>query len=212
MGPRLKISAIATRLQKLRSIIISGNDFVLDDALIELSFRCAFLSEIAVRHCIFLTSKGIKHVIWHCKNLSLLSISVEENDLSSSLDSIERFRVNARNLHCLDLSGIHVYDELLFVIGKPNLVRRKLVLIYCHGFTFAGLSAFVCGQQSLQHLDLEGTHFLTDEMMSFLSEHLPHLISIDLDTCSRLTSSTFFNLAKNCLPLKKSECSTHTQD
>ncbi|XXG51949.1 hypothetical protein AAC387_Pa03g0398 [Persea americana] len=197
------ISAIATKLQKLQSINISGNDFVSDDALIELSSRCAFLSEIAVRHCSFLTSRGIEHVIRHCKNLGSLSISVEENELSSSLDSIERFRVNACNLHCLDLSGIHVYDELLFVIGKPNLVLRKLVLIYCHGFTFAGLSAFVCGQQSLQHLDLEGTHFLTDEMMSFLSEHLPHLISIGLDTCSRLTSSTFFNLAKNCPSLEE---------
>ncbi|RWR75495.1 F-box/LRR-repeat protein 2 [Cinnamomum micranthum f. kanehirae] len=199
----LGICVIATKLQKLQSINISGNDFVSDDALITLSSRCALLSEIAVRNCSFLTYRGIKHVIQHCKNLGSLSISVQENDLSSSLDFIERFRVNARNLHCLDLSAIHVCDEMLFVIGKANLVLQKLVLTCCHGFTFAGLSAFVCGQQSLQHLDLEGTRFLTDEMMSFLSEHLPHLISIGLNSCRRLTSSTFFNLTKNCPSLEE---------
>ncbi|XXG51952.1 hypothetical protein AAC387_Pa03g0399 [Persea americana] len=40
-------------------------------------------------------------------------------------------------------------------------------------------------------------------MMSSLSEHLPHVFSIGLNWCTHLTSSTIFNLAKNCPSLEE---------
>ncbi|KAJ8634862.1 hypothetical protein MRB53_009129 [Persea americana] len=194
------ISGIAAKLQKLRSINISGNSFISDVSLRKLS-SLSSLSEISAQSCSRLTISGINYVIQYCNNLCSLSVSI--NPISSS--NIESFCSNARNLQCLNLSGkgIYVSDELLSVIGNHNLVLRKLVLSECHGFTFDGLSAVVLGQQSLQHLDLEAIDFLTDEMMSSLSEHLPHVFSIDLDWCTHLTSSTIFNLAKNCPSLEE---------
>ncbi|XXG51970.1 hypothetical protein AAC387_Pa03g0410 [Persea americana] len=188
------ISGIAEKLQKLRSINISGNRLISDVSLINLSSRSS-LSEISARNCSCLTISGIDYVIQHRSNLLSLSISI--NPIPSSHAFIESFRANASNLQSLELSNTCVSDELLSVIGNHKLVLLKLVLSDCRGFTFDGLFNCVLGQQSLRHLNLYRTGFLTDERMSSLSEHLPHLCSIGLDTCSRLTSSTFFNLAKN---------------
>eukprot|EP00268_Persea_americana_P034526 TRINITY_DN3415_c0_g1_i6.p1 TRINITY_DN3415_c0_g1~~TRINITY_DN3415_c0_g1_i6.p1 ORF type:complete len:581 (+),score=83.21 TRINITY_DN3415_c0_g1_i6:522-2264(+) len=194
------ISGIAEKLQKLRSINISGNDFISDVSLIKLS-SLPSLSNISARNCRRLTISGIDYVIQHCSNLLSLSISI--NPRSSSHAFIESFHANASNLQSLELSYTCVSDELLSVIGNHKLVLLKLVLSGSHGFTFDGLSAAVLGQQSLQHLNLDGTGFLTDEMMSSLSEHLPHVFSIGLNWCTHLTSSTIFNLAKNCPSLEE---------
>ncbi|XXG51973.1 hypothetical protein AAC387_Pa03g0411 [Persea americana] len=157
------------------------------------------LSKISARNCSRLTISGIDYVIQHCSNLLSLSISI--NPISSSHAFIESFRANASNLQ--SLAKTRVSDELLCVIGNHNLVLVKLVLSSSHGFTFDGRSAVVLGQQSLQHLDLFATDFLTDEMMSSLSVHLPHVFSIGLKYCIPLTSSTLFNLAKNCPSLEE---------
>ncbi|XXG51972.1 hypothetical protein AAC387_Pa03g0410 [Persea americana] len=194
------ISGIAEKLQKLRSINISGNDFISDVSLIKLS-SLPSLSNISARNCRRLTISGIDYVIQHCSNLLSLSISI--NPRSSSHAFIESFHANASNLQSLELSYTCVSDELLSVIGNHKLVLLKLVLSGSHGFTFDGLSTVVLGQQSLQHLNLYGTGFLTDEMMSSLSEHLPHVFSIGLNCCTPLTSSTIFNLAKNCPSLEE---------
>ena len=194
------ISVIAEKLQKLRSINISGNRFISDVSLIKLSSPSS-LSKISARNCSRLTISGIDYVIQHCSNLLSLSISI--NPIPSLHAFIESFRANASNLQSLELSDTCVSDELLSVIGNHKLVLLKLVLSHCHGFTFDGLSAAVLGQQSLQHLNLDGTGFLTDEMMSSLSEHLPHVFSIGLNWCTHLTSSTIFNLAKNCPSLEE---------
>eukprot|EP00268_Persea_americana_P034521 TRINITY_DN3415_c0_g1_i13.p1 TRINITY_DN3415_c0_g1~~TRINITY_DN3415_c0_g1_i13.p1 ORF type:complete len:578 (+),score=80.25 TRINITY_DN3415_c0_g1_i13:522-2255(+) len=194
------ISRIAVRLQKLRSINISGNDCISDVSLITLS-SLSSLSKISARNCSRLTISGIEYVIQHCSNLLSLSISI--NPIPSPHAFIESFRANASNLQSLELSNTCVSDELLSVIGNHKLVLLKLVLSGSHGFTFDGLSAAVLGQQSLQHLNLDGTGFLTDEMMSSLSEHLPHVFSIGLNWCTHLTSSTIFNLAKNCPSLEE---------
>ncbi|KAJ8634861.1 hypothetical protein MRB53_009128 [Persea americana] len=194
------ISRIAKKLQRLRSINISGNSFISDVSLIKLS-SLSSLSKISARNCSRLTISGIEYVIQHCSNLLSLSISI--NPIPSPHAFIESFRANASNLQSLELSKTCVSDELLSLIGNHNLVLLKLVLSHCQGFTFDGLFAVVLGQQSLQHLDLYRTGFLTDERMSSLSEHLPHVFSIGLNWCTSLTSSTIFNLAKNCPSLEE---------
>ncbi|XXG51954.1 hypothetical protein AAC387_Pa03g0401 [Persea americana] len=146
------ISGIAEKLQKLRSINISGNRVISDVSLINLSSRSS-LSKISARNCSCLTISGIDYVILHCSNL--LSLSVNENTMPSSHAFIESFHANASNLQSLELFDTCVSDELLPVIRNHNLVLLKLALSYCHGFTFDGLSAVVLGQQSLQHLDLD---------------------------------------------------------
>eukprot|EP00268_Persea_americana_P061250 TRINITY_DN7716_c0_g1_i3.p1 TRINITY_DN7716_c0_g1~~TRINITY_DN7716_c0_g1_i3.p1 ORF type:complete len:178 (+),score=19.99 TRINITY_DN7716_c0_g1_i3:3-536(+) len=112
------ISGIAEKLQKLRSINISGNRLISDVSLINLSSRSS-LSEISARNCSCLTISGIDYVIQHRSNLLSLSISI--NPIPSSHAFIESFRANASNLQSLELSNTCVSDELLSFARKLSI-------------------------------------------------------------------------------------------
>eukprot|EP00268_Persea_americana_P061249 TRINITY_DN7716_c0_g1_i1.p1 TRINITY_DN7716_c0_g1~~TRINITY_DN7716_c0_g1_i1.p1 ORF type:complete len:176 (+),score=19.87 TRINITY_DN7716_c0_g1_i1:3-530(+) len=112
------ISRIAAKLQKLRSINISGNSFISDVSLRKLS-SLSSLSKISARNCSRLTISGIKYVIQHCS--SLLSLSISINPIPSLHAFIESFRANASNLQSLELSNTCVSDELLSFARKLSI-------------------------------------------------------------------------------------------
>lgn len=197
----LGITRLSLKLRKLRSINVSGNVFISDKSLMALSSNCEKLGRIKAHSCSFLTTNGINFVLRHSSNLT--ELSVDENMIASfSQHTIECFRSYTRALHCLNFFQVLVPDELLLAIGGANLPLKTLNLNDCKGFTFSGISTLVRFYPSLHHLGLDGTKFLTDESMSILTKHLPHLISISLCVCTSLTILTFFNLANNCPSLK----------
>ncbi|MCH85486.1 F-box/LRR-repeat protein [Trifolium medium] len=79
-----------------------------------------------------------------------------------------------------------------------NLPLRRLVLIYCTGYTYSGIFYLLSKCQRIQHLDLEATPFLTNTCVAELSSLLPELVSINLSNCRELSHLALFPLVRNC--------------
>ncbi|GLU22003.1 hypothetical protein SLE2022_381060 [Rubroshorea leprosula] len=187
---------ISSTLKRLRKINLSGNPFLTDHALVALSSNCLLLTEIEIRHCDFITQKGIGLAMRNSANLKCISAN------GIGVPSIDSFFKDSffyvRALCELDLSHSFLSDEFLCSIGEACLPLKKLVLSHCYCLSFAGISFLLSKHQSLVYLDLQGANFLTDEHMAELTKFLGNLTFINLGLCSKLTNATFFNLTTNC--------------
>ncbi|XP_077236716.1 RNI-like superfamily protein [Tasmannia lanceolata] len=201
------IVQLSSKLPNLRKINLSGNHFLSDNSLLALSQNCFLLSELFSSDCSFISLKGISFVIRHSPNLVSLSISGSNISCAfptSSFSSIQSLLFScAKALCCLDLSQMFISDDFLFVIGQANLPLQKLALSSCRGYTITGILMVLRLNQSVNHLDLEGADFLTDDSMGDLIQYLPNLVSIVISSCSNLTNKTFCNLAKSCPSLEE---------
>ncbi|XP_021298268.1 F-box/LRR-repeat protein 15 [Herrania umbratica] len=190
------ILGLASRLRRLRKIDLSGNPFITDQALVSLSSNCLFLTEIGIRDCDFITQNGIALAMRKSGNLKSIlmnGIGIPSIDLCFK-DSF----AYARGLRELELSNSFISDELLCLVAEACLPLTKLVLSRCFCYTFDGIYFLLSKYQSLTYLDLERANFLNDESMMELTKFLGNLTFTNLSLCSNLTSSTFFNLTKNC--------------
>ncbi|XP_043719840.1 F-box/LRR-repeat protein 2-like [Telopea speciosissima] len=195
------IAMLSSKLQRLCRIDVSGNHFISDRSLLSLSSKCDFLREIAARDCSLISEIGIALAIRH--NPHLISLSVNGSKIPSSASSSSSFTIEsslicARALCTLDFSQMIISDDLLTSIIQADLPLLKLALSHCRGFTFAGISSLLCKYCSLNYLDIEGAAFLTDQSMLELSQYLHDLNFINLNSCSNLSNSAFFLLAKTC--------------
>ncbi|KAK9100418.1 hypothetical protein Scep_023848 [Stephania cephalantha] len=201
------VEVLASKLRSLRRINISGNQFISDRSLVNLSKGCEFLAEIAALDCSFLSQSGLFSAIRNCRNLASLSMNASWNTHSASSNpsiAVDSSLFRGRALRDLDLWQMVVSDELLLSIKEANLPLKKLGLRYCQGFTFNGIqSLLIVYQQSLNHLDLEGLAFLSNQSMIALSQYLHELSFISLNFCYNLSSSMFFALMENCPFLKE---------
>ncbi|KAM7471648.1 hypothetical protein LguiA_009831 [Lonicera macranthoides] len=192
------IEALWTNLRNLRKLAISGNEFITDRSLVALSLNCLFLREIEVFECSLITHKGIQFMLQNSPALSVLQLSEIYIPPASSLcvDSL----LLGRDLSTLDFYASTIPDEYLCAIAKARIPLKRFTLSGCSQFTFSGISLLLCTYQSLEYLSLINVPFLTDRLMSDLSQYLHSLAAIKLCSCYRLTSLTFFTLAK-CCPL-----------
>jgi len=112
------------------------------------------------------------------------------------------------SLTSLDLTCSNISNEFLSSIAMKGLPLTRLVLRNCTGYAYDGTLCLLSKSKCLQHLDLQYTRFLNDEHlydthMVQLSSFLSNLISVNLSHCRKLTKSTLFALARNCLSLSE---------
>uniref|UniRef100_A0A803L761 F-box/LRR-repeat protein 15-like leucin rich repeat domain-containing protein n=1 Tax=Chenopodium quinoa TaxID=63459 RepID=A0A803L761_CHEQI len=188
------IDLIASKLTKLRKVNLSGNYFVSDKSVISLSEKCLNLEEIVVKNCTFVTQVGMAFAFQNCRNLK--SVGLLGMDLG--VPEIAHLFACAQNLSVLDFSYMAVSDGLLFSIVKASIPLRKFTLYHCKDFTFSGVLSLLRTYHSLEYLALEGVYWITDRTIIDLSKFLRKANTVKLNFCSRVTSSGFFTLLKNC--------------
>ncbi|KMT06388.1 hypothetical protein BVRB_7g160670 [Beta vulgaris subsp. vulgaris] len=195
------VDLVASSLSKLRKINLSGNYFVSDKSVVSLSEKCSNLEEIVVNNCTFVTQTGVGFAFQNCLNLK--SVAVLGMDLV--VPEISPALACARNLAALDFSYMSVSDGLLYAIVKASIPLRRFTLYHCKDFTFPGVLSLVRSYQSLEYLALEGVYWITDRTIIDISKFLRNATTVKLNFCSRLTSSGFFTMLKNCLSLNSLE-------
>lgn len=189
------VSVLSRSLLDLRRIDISGNHFLTNRSLGHLSTCCSLLRDVAARDCTFITSKGVNFLIRNAPNLVSLRVNVEFN-LADEM-WIHLFS-EARVLSSLEISYSYFGDDLLSSVAKANLPLRAVNLSYSRGFMFDGISLLLSNNRLIESLDLEGVSFLTDEHMIELCKFLPKLKLINLSSCAKIGSSTFYFIMRSC--------------
>lgn len=202
------ILRLASLLENLRKINLSGNHLITDKSLFSLCQNCTSMEQISFFTCFKITQVGIASAIRLRPSLSSISFNIEKKrihgpgltPLPINLDLIDSFK-SLKRLTAVDLSNSFISDEFLVSIaegsGGGNLLN-KLILQDCCNCTFEGINCLLSKCQSVQYLDLSKADFLTDQCISKLSVFLHSLTSINLSGCCQLTNSTFFTLTRNC--------------
>uniref|UniRef100_A0A803LEQ6 Uncharacterized protein n=1 Tax=Chenopodium quinoa TaxID=63459 RepID=A0A803LEQ6_CHEQI len=97
------------------------------------------------------------------------------------------------------LSNVEISDEFLVSITEARISLSCLILAFCEGYTFSGISRLLQhSSHSLKSLALGGVEFLTDEHIEYLSSFLQNLTSIKLCCCSNLSDSAFVMITQRC--------------
>uniref|UniRef100_A0A7C8ZBF2 F-box/LRR-repeat protein 15-like leucin rich repeat domain-containing protein n=1 Tax=Opuntia streptacantha TaxID=393608 RepID=A0A7C8ZBF2_OPUST len=195
------VDLLASKLCNLRKVNLSGNYMISDKSVMSLAEKCLNLEEIVVKNCTFVTQNGVGFAFRSCGNLrsvGLLGMDLTVSEISESLAC-------ARNLSVLDFSYMDVSDELLFAIAKASIPLKKLTLYHCKDFTFVGVLSLLRSYPSLEYLALEGVYWVSDRSIIDLSKFLRQASTVKLSFCSRLTSSAFFTMLKNCPSLSSLE-------
>ncbi|KAM7254136.1 hypothetical protein ACFE04_031818 [Oxalis oulophora] len=190
---------LVSKVVHLRKINLSGNHFISDKSLVALATSCFYLEEVLIFDCDFITEDGIAWFIRNCRNLNYIGANnVGFPSVNRSL--IDSF-VNARRLSEIHLSDSYISNELLAFIGEAGLTLKKLSLSNSCGFTFEGLFFLLSKNQSVVYLDLEGANFLSDDSIVKLCKYLHSLRYINLNSCSKLTTSGFSTILAECSSL-----------
>lgn len=195
------VGLLASKLSNLRKVNLSGNYLISDNSVVSLSEKCPNLEEIVLKNCTFVTQNGVSFALgncWNLKSVALLGMDLAAQDISDSLCC-------ARNLSVLDFSYMSVSDGLLFAIAKASIPLRKFTLYHCKDFNFSGILSLFYAYQSLEYFALEGIYWLNDRNIIDISKFLRKAITIKFNFCSRLTSSSFFTILKNCPALNSLE-------
>ncbi|PNX99310.1 F-box/LRR-repeat protein [Trifolium pratense] len=193
-------------LFKLRKVNLSDHGYINDQFVFYLFKNCNFLQEAIMLGCYRITNHGIASALPHTPNLRSLfltpSLSMSPKyPMSVTSNLIHSFTI-LKALTCLDLSSWCISDHFLSSIANQSLPLTRLSLGYCTGYTYTGILAFLSKCLSIQHLELQqSADFLTDHHVAELSSFLPHLVSINLSCCRKLTDSAFFALIRNCTSL-----------
>lgn len=195
------VDLLASKLCNLKKVNLSGNYMISDKSVESLSEKCMNMEEIVVKNCTFVTQNGVSLALRSCGNLrtvGLLGMDLAASEISDSL-------VCARNLSVLDFSYMGVSDALLIAIAKASIPLRKFTLYHCKDFTFVGILSLLRSYPTLEYLALEGVYWLSDRSIIDLSKFLRKATTVKLNFCSRLTSSAFFTMLKNCPELSSLE-------
>ncbi|PNX58301.1 F-box/LRR-repeat protein, partial [Trifolium pratense] len=90
---------------------------------------------------------------------------------------------SSKALTCLDLSCWCISDQFFSSIAMESLPLTRLGLRNCTGYTYSVILAFLSKCLSIQHLDLQSAHFLTNHRVAQLS-NCPSLTEIIMrSTC-----------------------------
>ncbi|KAL0867408.1 hypothetical protein Bca101_046526 [Brassica carinata] len=191
---------LSSNLKNLLKINVSGNNLITDKSLVSLSHNCLLLREIIFLDCDFVSSRCIEFLLRNSRYLESLAIN------GIGWRPRESFSKDAflfsPCLSELDLSDSFLSDEMLRLIADAKLPLKKLVLSNCQCLTFDGVLYLLTKYQTLVHLNLEGSSFLSDEMVMELVGFLGRLTFVNLSFCAKLTGVSFFNIVKRCVSLE----------
>lgn len=193
------LEALSLALIKLRKVNLSYHGYLNGTLLSHLFKNCKLLQEVILLRCEQLTIAGVDLALLQKPILTSLSITGTvttglEHLTSHFIDSL----LSLKGLTSLLLTGFRISDQFLSSIAMESLPLRRLVLSYCPGYTYSGISFLLSKSKRIQHLDLQYTDFLNDHCVAELSLFLGDLLSINLGNCRLLTVSTFFALITNC--------------
>ncbi|XP_009106730.1 F-box/LRR-repeat protein 2 [Brassica rapa] len=194
------IISLSSNLKSLLKIDVSGNNLITDKSLVSLSQNCVLLREIIFRDCDFVSSRCIEFVLSNSRFLESLAIN------GIGWRPRESFSKDAfllcRCLSELNLSDSFLSDEFLRLIADAKLPLKKIVLSNCQCLTFDGVLYLLTKYQTLVHLNLEGSSFLSDEMIMELVVFLGRLTFVNFSFCAKLTGVSFFNILERCVSLQ----------
>jgi len=161
--------------------------------------NCKFLQEVIFLGSEQLSSTGVALALRQRPTLTSFSFSgVVAIDLEHLTSNVIDSLLSLKGLTSLHLYGFCISDQFLSSIAMENLPLRSLVLHFCLGYTYSGISFLLSKSKRIQHLDLQDTDFLNDHCVAELSLFLGDLLSINLSRCRLLTLSSFFALITNC--------------
>ncbi|XP_045810941.1 F-box/LRR-repeat protein 2-like [Trifolium pratense] len=196
-----KVNFMFLVLPKLRKVNLSGCYSINDRMLLHLCKNCEFLQEIVIPNNLFVNPNGIAFAIRQRPGLRSLTFSgtpgrviLVTNFPQHFIDSL----VSLKGLTCLELSCLHIPDDLLYSIAMEGLPLKRLVLGHCTGFTSDGIHHLLSKCQCIQHLDLQKATFQDSFVYHKLSLCLGNLVSINLSHCYHLTEITLFTLVGRC--------------
>lgn len=195
------IEALWSGLRNLRVLNISGNHFITDRSVVGLSLNCLLLREICILDCSFITYSGLQFMLCNSSDLNVILVN------GVQIPSCVRSSAYGRALTDLYFADSIISDEFLRSIANASLPLKRFTLSRCTNFTFLGISLLFYTYQALDHLSLVEAQFLTDQCMGELAQFLKQLVSIKLDSCSKLTNMTFFTLVDNCRLLESIDMS-----
>lgn len=135
------------------------------------------------------------------KSLFISGIHLKYESYVTSLlvDSL----VCLNGLISLKFQGSQLSDDFLYSIAREALPLKRFVVKYCSDYTYSGIYCLLSQCQTIQHLGLGHNNFLEDHHIAELSLLLPHLVSINLSHCSKLTESALYSLIRNCHSLEE---------
>ncbi|KAK1288894.1 hypothetical protein QJS10_CPB19g00614 [Acorus calamus] len=138
------MKALASNLERLRKINVSGIQTISDASLSALLSNCADLSEVEIRNCEMISNNGIAAV---AQRPSLVSLSICARPLPVFTD--------ARALQRLHIYNSFLSDNDLLSIANSSLPLREFCIPFCKGFSLRGLAPLLQAHPSLTHLNLE---------------------------------------------------------
>ncbi|XP_050915206.1 uncharacterized protein LOC127130185 [Lathyrus oleraceus] len=129
------------------------------------------------------------------KSLSFSGFELNDsNYISHYIDSF----LSLKALNSLMFVSSQISDHFLYSVAREGLPLKKFGLANCMGYSYHGIYDFLSKCHTIQHLGLQGVHFLKNHHVARLSLLLPDLISINLTECSKLREPALLALIKNC--------------
>ncbi|KAL9238562.1 hypothetical protein vseg_012963 [Gypsophila vaccaria] len=188
------IIALSKKLKRLQTIDLSSNGQITDESLIALTTNCKLLKKVVLRHCPGVSQAGIAFLMRNSQRYNSLIL---ESNHKAPLVFTTSFSYS-KHLSTIEFSNMKISNNILDEIANAKLPLKKFHLSFCTDFTTIGLSSLLKAYQSLESLALDGTNFLTDECLKNLSQNLSKLTSINLNSCFKLTISSFIIIALAC--------------
>ncbi|MED6147366.1 hypothetical protein PIB30_043424 [Stylosanthes scabra] len=210
------VEAMASGLQKLRKLRLSGSPLHRGPLLLTLCRNCESLEELDLGYnpC-HLKEGGIVDAIRERPGLRSLTVHAifDRRRRIVSSELIDAF-LSLKGLTCLDLDYMGLPDVFFCAVADAGLPLRKLKLSACFGFSRFGFSYLFSKCNLLQHLYLDWVKFIEPLEDPFIvwSFSLPNLISLYLSNYGRnliATELTFLAVVRNC-PLITEICMNQT--
>ncbi|KAK9054641.1 hypothetical protein SSX86_025720 [Deinandra increscens subsp. villosa] len=198
------IEGLSSGLKNLMKLNISMNPLLTDKSLFDLSSNCLCLQEISFLKCIMITMKGVRFMLHNSPNLRSISMCLISNIHGSDSLFINPV-TSGRCLSSLRFNDSDISDEFLDSIVKACIPLKSVSLSDCCKYSIDGLSSFLSTYHSLKFLDLTKNHPLCDNSIIALSQYLHDLVTIKLNFCHKLTSTSLFALIVNCSVLENIE-------
>ncbi|KAK9054639.1 hypothetical protein SSX86_025718 [Deinandra increscens subsp. villosa] len=198
------IEGLSSGLKNLMKLNISMNPLLTDKSLFDLSSNCLCLQEISFLKCIMITMKGVRFMLHNSPNLRSISMCLISNIHGSDSLFINPV-TSGRCLSSLRFNDSDISDEFLDSIVKACIPLKSVSLSDCCKYSIDGLSSFLSTYHSLKFLDLTKNHPLCDNSIIALSQYLHDLVTIKLNFCHKLTSTSLFALIVNCPVLENVE-------
>lgn len=186
---------------RMREINLSSHSYISDNLFHNLLYNWRHnLEEVFICNCpnithgIIFNSFSFPDAPPRVKSLVLSDTGLSQPNIPqpyflNSLTTIKLFSCNISNQF---LSSIKV------------LPLHTLLLNFCLGYTYHGLSDFLSRRRQIRHLDLSGAPwYIHDEQIETLADLVTDIISINLTSCSKLTDYAVYILITTCRSLSE---------